>query len=125
MAKFPKKYETLGEVEVVVLDTVSGEYEGKPTLATRFAVLSASKVKAGAEDMVSEIVGTVQDFTIFANDEGKLPEFAGDFVKGARFALNYQYNAENGRFRYRKPWANPLVTDVSVLTEDERKMLGL
>lgn len=125
MAKFPKKYETLGEVEIVVLDTVTGEYEGKPTLATRFGVLSASKVKAGAEDMVSEIVGTVQDFTIFSNDEGKLPEFATDFVKGARFALNYQYNAENGKFRYRKPWVNPLVTDVSVLIEDERKMFGL
>ena len=125
MAKFPKKYETLGELEIVVLDTVTGEYEGKPTLATRFGVFSASKVKAGAEDMVAEIVGTVQDFTIFSNDEGKLPEFAGDFVKGARFTLNYQYNAENGRFRYRKPWVNPLVTDVSVLTERERKMLGL
>lgn len=125
MAKFPKKYETLGEVEVVVLDTVAGEYEGKPTLATRFAVLSASKVKTGAEDMVAEIVGTIQDFTIFSNDEGKLPEVADDFVKGARLALNYQYNAENGRFRYRKPWVNPLVTDLSVLTDDERKLLGL
>ena len=125
MAKFPKKYETLGEVEVVVLDTVAGEYEGKPTLATRFAVLSASKVKTGAEDMVAEIVGTIQDFTIFSNDEGKLPEVADDFVKGARLALNYQYNAEKGRFRYRKPWVNPLVTDLSVLTDDERKLLGL
>lgn len=125
MAKFPKKYETLGEVEIVVLDTVTGEYEGKPTLATRFGVLSASKVKTGAEDMVAEIVGTLQDFTIFSNDEGKLPEFADDFVKGARFALNYQYNAENGKFRYRKPWVNPLVADVSVLTEDERTIFGL
>ena len=89
MAKFPKKYETVAEVEVVVIDVIPGEYDGKPTLATRFGVLSASNVKGGAEEVVSDIVGTVQDFTIFSNDEGKLPAMAEDFVKGARISELY------------------------------------
>jgi hypothetical protein len=125
MAKFPKKYETVAEVEVVVMDAIPGEYDGKPTLATRFGVLSASNVKGGAEELVRDIVGTVQDFTIFSNDEGKLPAMAEDFVKGARISLNFQYNAENGRTWYRRPWVNPLQTDISILTAEERKILGL
>lgn len=125
MAKFPKKYETVAEVEVVVMDVIPGEYDGKPTLATRFGVLSAKNVKIGAEELVADVVGTVQDFTIFSNDEGKLPAMAEDFVKGARISLNFQYNAENGRTRYRKPWVNPLQTDISILTPEERKILGL
>lgn len=124
MAKFPKKYSTVAEVEVVVMDAIPGEYDGKPTLATRFGVLSAKNVKTGAEEIVSDIVGTVQDFTIFSNDEGKLPVMAEDFVKGARISLNFQYNAENGRTRYRKLWVNPLQTDISILTAEERKILG-
>lgn len=125
MAKFPKKYKTVAEVEVVVMDVIPGEYEGKPTLATRFGVLSAKNVKTGAEEIVADVVGTVQDFTIFSNDEGKLPAMVEDFVKGARITLNFQYNAENGQTRYRKPWVNPLQTDVSILTPEERKILGL
>lgn len=125
MANFPKKYSTVAEVEVVVMDAIPGEYDGKPTLATRFGVLSAKNVKTGAEELVGEIVGTVQDFTIFSNDEGKLPEMADDFTKGTRMTLNFQYNAENGRTRYRKPWVNPLQTDISILTPEERKILGL
>lgn len=125
MAKFPKKYSTVADVEVVVMDAIPGEYDGKPTLATRFGVLSAKNVKTGAEEIVADIVGTVQDFTIFSNDEGKLPAMAEDFVKGARISLNFQYNAENGRTRYRKPWVNPLQTDISILTPEERKILGL
>lgn len=125
MAKFPKKYSTVAEVEVVVMDAIPGEYDGKPTLATRFGVLSAKNVKTGAEELVGEIVGTVQDFTIFSNDEGKLPSMVEDFVKGARITLNFQYNAENGRTRYRKSWVNPLQTDISILTPEERKILGL
>lgn len=78
-----------------------------------------------AEELVGEIVGTVQDFTIFSNDEGKLPEMADDFTKGTRMTLNFQYNAENGRTRYRKPWVNPLQTDVSILTAKECEILGL
>ena len=124
MAKFPKKYETVAEVEVVVMDAIPGEYEGKPTLATRFGVISAKNVKTGAEEIVADVVGTVQDFTIFSNDEGKLPAMAEDFVKGARITLNFQYNSENGRMRYRKPWVNPLQTDISILTPEERKILG-
>lgn len=125
MAKFPKKYNTVAEVEVVVMDAIPGEYDGKPTLATRFGVLSAKNVKTGAEEIVADVVGTVQDFTIFSNDEGKLPVMVEDFVKGARITLNFQYNAENGRTRYRKLWVNPLQTDVSILTSEERKILGL
>ena len=125
MAKFPKKYSTVAEVEVVVMDAIPGEYDGKPTLATRFGVLSAKNVKTGAEEIVADVVGTVQDFTIFSNDEGKLPAMVENFVKGARITLNFQYNAENGRTRYRKPWVNPLQTDVSILTAEERKILGL
>ena len=125
MAKFPKRYETVAEGEVVVMDVIPGEYDGKPTLATRFGVLSAKNVKIGAEELVADVVGTVQDFTIFSNDEGKLPAMAEDFVKGARISLNFQYNSENGRTRYRKPWVNPLQTDVSILTTEERKILGL
>lgn len=125
MAKFPKKYETVAEVEVVVMDVIPGEYDGKSTLATRFGVLSACNVKAGAEELVGDIVGTVQDFTIFSNDDGKLPAMAEDFVKGARISLNFQYNSENGRIRYRRPWVNPLQTDISILTAEERKILGL
>lgn len=125
MAKFPKKYETVAEVEVVVMDAIPGEYDGKPTLATRFGVLSATNVKTGAEEIAADVVGTVQDFTIFSNYEGKLPEMADDFTKGTRMTLNFQYNAENGRTRYRKPWVNPLHTDISILTPEERKILGL
>lgn len=125
MAKFPKKYKTVAEVEVVVMDAIPGEYDGKPTLATRFGVLSAKNVKTGAEEIVADVVGTVQDFTIFSNDEGKLPEMADDFTKGARMSLNFQYNPENGLTRYRKTWVNPLQTDVSILTTEERKILGL
>ena len=124
MAKFPKKYETVAEVEVVVMDVFPGEYDGKPTLATRFGVLSAKNVKTGAEELVGEIVGTVQDFTVFSNDEGKLPEMADDFSKGARITLNFQYNSESGRTRYRKQWVNHLQTDISILTPEERKILG-
>lgn len=124
MAKFPKKYSTVAEVEVVVMDTIPGEYDGKPTLATRLGVLSAKNVKTGTEEIVADVVGTVQDFTIFSNDEGKLPDMVEDFVKGARIKLNFQYNAENGRTRYRKPWVNPLQTDISILTPEERKILG-
>lgn len=124
MAKFPKKYKTVAEVEVVVMDAIPGEYDGKPTLATRFGVLSAKNVKTGAEEIVADVVGTVQDFTIFSNDEGKLPEMADDFTKGTRMTLNFQYNAENGMTRYRKPWVNPLQTDVSILTPEECKILG-
>lgn len=125
MAKFPKKYSTVAEVEVVVMDAIPGKYDGKPTLAVRFGVLSAKNVKTGAEEIVADVVGTVQDFTIFSNDDGTLPEMADDFTKGARMSLNFQYNAENGRTRYRKPWVNPLQTDVSILTAEERKILGL
>ena len=125
MAKFSKKYSTVAEVEVVVMDAIPGEYDSKPTLATRFGVLSAKNVKTGAEEIVADVVGTVQDFTFFSNDEGKLPVMVEDFVKGARITLNFQYNSENGRTRYRKPWVNPLQTDVNILTPEERKILGL
>lgn len=125
MVKFPKKYSTVAEVEVVVMDAIPGEYDGKPTLAIRFGVLSAKNVKTGAEEIVADVVGTVQDFTIFSIDKGKLPEMADDFTKGTRMTLNFQYNAENGRTRYRKPWVNPLQTDISILTPEERKILGL
>lgn len=125
MATFTKQYETVAEVEVVVMDAIHGEYDGKPTLATRFGVLSAKNVKTGAEELVGEIVGTVQDFTFFSNDEGKLPGTVDDFTKGTRMTLNFQYNAKNGRTRYRIPWVNPLKTDISILTPEERKILGL